>query len=74
MHTVPRRNIYVIPPPLRIHPPFHCMNTLHILPLIALGLPLLDPQLLEIHVRAIEDARRVSLVRALLTAEKAELR
>jgi hypothetical protein len=49
------------------------MQFLHLEPLFAFRLALLDPQLLKVHVRAVENGARVSRIRALFGAERAEL-
>jgi len=49
------------------------MNTLHIQSLLTLRLPLLDPHLLKVHVRAVKDGARVPRIRPLFGAEVREL-
>jgi len=58
--------------PLRIHAP-RSMNLFHLDPLLALRLALLDPQFLEVHVRAVEDGACVARIRTFLGAEGGEL-
>jgi hypothetical protein len=74
MPTIPGCTQEVIHPLLDIQPAPFGMDALHLLPLLALTLALLDPQFLKVDIRAVEDTAGVTLIRTFLAAKEAELR
>jgi hypothetical protein len=58
---------------LRTQPALFRTKLLHLLPLLALRLPLLDPQLLQVHIRTIEDGAGLACMWPLLRPERRQL-